>query len=308
MSDFSSVRTNTLRGGQALPFDIFVAIGEKYILFLRSGDAFEQERFTRLKEKKVKKVFIKVEDEEKYQKFLDSNLNEVLNTASQTSLESKSEIIAGRQAANVEAVMENPEDKKAYEMTQASNAIFTEFLKSNPTAVQHILKEQNTDNNIPQHCVNVAAIAVRLGEKLKLAPNMIESLSLGGLFHDMGHLDQPELFRKEGMTADELANYKKHPMNAGNRIKDLNHFDPEIIKIVAQHEETLDGLGFPQGLKDKHIHSLAIIIGLANAYDKMVSFEKVPIDTAKKEVMTRFVGKYPLDQIQFLQQIIAEKA
>jgi HD-GYP domain-containing protein (c-di-GMP phosphodiesterase class II) len=304
MSDFTSVRTNTLRGDQSIPFDIYVTINEKYVMFLRNGDVFEASRFQRLKDKKVKKVFIKAEDEKKYQSFLDSSLAEVMNSSSTKSVEAKSQIIAGRQAANVDAVMEKPEDQEAYAIAQASNAIFTKFLSAHPDAVRLILKEENTDHSISQHCVNVAAISTKLGEKLKLPASVIENISLGALFHDMGHLDQVDLFRKADLTADELKSYKEHPLRAGNRIKELNHFDPEIIKIIAQHEEMLDGSGFPNGLRDKQVHSLAIIIGLANAYDKMLAFEKLPIEKAKKEIMTRFVGKYPLDHIQFLQQII----
>ena len=56
--DYTTIRVSTLRGDQKINFDAYLKIGEKMVLYVRQGDSFEGDRLKRLKEKKLKKMFI----------------------------------------------------------------------------------------------------------------------------------------------------------------------------------------------------------------------------------------------------------
>ena len=45
----------------------------------------------------------------------------------------------------------------------------------------------------------------------------------------------------------------------------------EVLMIVAQHHESLDGSGFPAQLKGLAVYDLARIVTIANVYDNLVS-------------------------------------
>jgi hypothetical protein len=67
-------RVCTLRGDQQINFDAFVQVAGKQILYLRKGDSFEGERLKRLKAKKLRKMYIRVEDEDAYRKYMAQNI------------------------------------------------------------------------------------------------------------------------------------------------------------------------------------------------------------------------------------------
>jgi hypothetical protein len=55
-----------------------------------------------------------------------------------------------------------------------------------------------------------------------------------------------------------LANY---PAYSAMLLQQCGGFDAEVIRIVAEHRERLDGSGLPKGLKGDKIHPHALIIG-----------------------------------------------
>jgi hypothetical protein len=46
--EFTSVRVSTLRGDLRIPFDVYVKVAGKFILYCRSGSSFEGVRLERL--------------------------------------------------------------------------------------------------------------------------------------------------------------------------------------------------------------------------------------------------------------------
>ena len=103
------------------------------------------------------------------------------------------------------------------------------------------------------------------------------------------------------------AHYIEHPRVGAEEVKEKKHFDAQVIHIIMQHEETSDGKGFPQKLNQVKIDRLALICGTANAYDRLVTFEKIPAKEAAKKMMVEKMGKYPLDHLQALQSVLKEQ-
>jgi HD-GYP domain-containing protein (c-di-GMP phosphodiesterase class II) len=64
-----------------------------------------------------------------------------------------------------------------------------------------------------------------------------------------------------------------------------------VISIIVQHEEYIDGRGFPQGLQEKNMDPLAVIVSTCNALDRLLTFERVPQKDAVKNALN---NKYRL--------------
>ncbi len=124
-------------------------------------------------------------------------------------------------------------------------------------------------------------------------------IEMAGLLHDIGHIGlDRNLFLKKGvLTHEEYESIKSHPDIGG---KFLGSVEPlsEIVAIVVQHHERIDGRGYPMGLSGKDIGQTARIISIAESYDSMVSqySYKAPVskDIAIAELMqyrgTQFDG------------------
>lgn len=303
--DYVSIRVSTLRGDQPIDFDAYVKINEKYILYLRKGDSFEGARLKRLKEKKLKKMFIAQDVEESYRNYLKKNIEVAYDNNSNKSIQTRSEIIQGHQQSNTEMVFENPEDQAAYNETKKSAQEYVQFLMANTDAVTSVLKIENSDKNVAHHGVSVATLSVALAQKLKVDPKLTPLLTLGALLHDIGHHDSGLNIQRKlsEMSPEDLKLYKTHPTAGATRVQDKKHFDQMVIKIINDHEESLDGKGFPQGLRENQLDPLALIVSAANTFDRMITFENVPRADAAKTLMIERVGAYPLTHLQFLSEI-----
>lgn len=303
----TSIRVSTLRGDQKIDFDVFVRINEKMVHYLRRGDSFEGARLKRLKEKKLKNLYILNDDEPNYRAYLKANIESAYDTSSKKDIQTRAEIIQGDQQSHVEEVFERPEDKKAYEETRDASNKFVDFLVSNSQATQAILKLDNSDKNLAHHGVTVGTLAVALSQRLKLPdPKMPHWLTLGSLLHDIGLHDVKLNFSQpiKLLTPEELTQYKNHPHNGIEKLKNTMHFDPQVLKIINEHEECLDGTGFPKGLRENQLDPLSIIVSSCNAMDRLMTFEGVSKNDAPKKLMIEQVGKHPLDQIKILAEII----
>jgi putative nucleotidyltransferase with HDIG domain len=307
-TEYVPIRVSTLRGDQAIEFDAFIKINEKFILYLRKGDSFEGERLTRLKSKKLKKMFILPDSEVNYRNYLQKNIDMAYDKNSGKSLSNRAEIIQGNQQSNAEAVMENPENEKTYNDTKDAVGKFVDFLgQEGSEGIAHIMKIDNADQNIAHHGVTVSTLAVALAKKLGVTdPKMLQLLSLGALLHDFEHFHSGISINRplSALTPEELKIYKSHPLTGAQKVQDKKHFDPAVINIIAQHEEYVDGKGFPNGLTESKMDPLAVIVASCNALDRLITFEGVAKKEAVRRMMISSVGQHPLNHIQYLGDIM----
>lgn len=304
---FVPIRVSTLRGDLKIEFDTYVKINDKHILYLRRGDSFEGPRLQRLKEKKLKKMFIRDEDEGNYRSYLSQNIDTAYEGGSNKSLATRCEIIQGAQQANAEAVMEIPDDIEAYTIAKDDSARFVKFLTTEDKALGHILAQENLDKNIAHHGVTVATLATGIAKKLgRFDMKQMQMLSLGSLIHDIEHFySAVDIARSRlKLTPEELTYYESHPTEGARRLSEKKHIDSQVIKIISQHEEYIDGSGFPVGLKESQMDGLAIVASTANALDRLMTFEGVPKKDAVKTLTIKHVGCHPLEHIQILGDLI----
>jgi putative nucleotidyltransferase with HDIG domain len=305
--DVVSIRVSTLRGDQKINFDAYVKINEKLILYLRRGDSFEGGRLQRLKEKKLKKMFIQPADEGHYREYMQKNIEMAYDNNSGKDIQTRSEIIQGQQQSNIEEVFENPEQAEAYLSAKDAAGKYVQFLISNNKALQSIMSIQNTDKSISHHGVSVATLSVSLAQKLGWTDNKtIQLLSLGAFLHDYGHHDSAIYPRKKvsEMTPDEVQLYRSHAIDGAKKVQDKKHFDQLVLRIINEHEECADGSGYPKKLTEKQLDPASLVVGVCNAFDRMVTFDGVDKADATKSMLVDFVGKYPLGHIQKLIEVI----
>jgi putative nucleotidyltransferase with HDIG domain len=304
--DYVSVRVSTLRGDQKIKFNVFVQINGKMILYIRDGDSFEGSRLKRLKEKKLKKLFIVNDDESKYRDYLLLNIEKAYDNKSATDVQTRAEIIQGSQQSNVEEVFENPENAEAYNLAKESASKYVQFLLGHSEAIQSVLTIDNNDQNVAHHGVNVSTYAVSLAHKLGIVDDkQTQMLALGALLHDYGHNITQFLPSKTmaEMTTDEITVYKSHPEIGTKQVQDKKHFDQQVLNIIMKHEECIDGSGYPQQLRENNIDQLTQIVASANALDRMIIFEGVPRSEVSKKLMMTRVGKHPLAHLQHLAEL-----
>jgi len=301
------IRVSTLRGDQGIDFDVFVKINDKFILYCRKGDSFEGTRLTRLKEKKLKRMFILDSEENNYRQYLDRNIQMAFDQKSGKPLEIRTEIIQGAAQSKTEEVFENPDNVQGYQDAKDGALQFAEFLQKENQALGHILNMKNVDNNMAQHGVTVSSLAVSLAARLGVKESkQTQLLSLGALLHDFEHFHSGLIIARplSQFSAEEQKVYREHPLAGARRLQEKKHFDQTVLNIISQHEEYIDGKGFPQGLTESKTDPLAVIVASANKVDRLLSFEGIPRADLGKTLMIKYTGCHPLEHLKHLSDIV----
>jgi putative nucleotidyltransferase with HDIG domain len=115
-------------------------------------------------------------------------------------------------------------------------------------------------------------IAVKIGREMNLTKEQLDDLRKGGLLHDIGKIAIPfDILDKPGKLSDkEFEIIKKH-VNYGVSIIEPIYSYRDIIPIIQQHHERIDGSGYPYGLTGAEISLYARILAVADVYDAMTS-------------------------------------
>lgn len=305
-NDYISFRVSTLRGDQKIDFNAYLRINEKYILYVRKGDSFEGDRIRKLKKNKLREMYIHTDEVALYRQYIERNLESAYDPKSKTDLQSRAEIVQGAQENCAEEVFENPDSALAYQQARNSIEKYTGFLLSENQAFRAIMNVENADQNIAHHGVSVATLAIILMQQINFDPKQIPLVALGALLHDFDHYHNkvPLQIPTEKLTGEDLIKYRHHPRQGAEAIKDKRHIDPLILKIILQHEETIDGSGFPNQLRERDLEPGSIIVGAANAIDRLTTFQGLTRNEARKIFKINYMGLYPLDYIQKLSDLL----
>ena len=128
------------------------------------------------------------------------------------------------------------------------------------------------DLNTGVHSTRLAEWGMRVGIELGLDEAVLQNLEVAALLHDIGKIGIPDaILRKPAkLDDDEYALMKKHPEYGWLVLRDLPGFEAAALDIL-HHHESLDGKGYPAGLKNDEIPIVSRIVCVIDAFDAMVS-------------------------------------
>ncbi|MBU1640197.1 MAG: HD domain-containing protein [Proteobacteria bacterium] len=170
----------------------------------------------------------------------------------------------------------------------------------------------NRDQYTFEHDMQVAAISLRIGEKLGLSKETLSSLELGCLAHDIGKTAIPDdvLLKPARFNLQDRNIMEYHPL-IGAKLVARHIQDDMIIDIILNHHERLDGSGYPAGLKGDEIGLLPRIVAAADTYEALVSRRPYKKSISSEEALAVLrreaeLGKLDKNVVDTLITIIAD--
>ncbi len=139
------------------------------------------------------------------------------------------------------------------------------------------------------HQQRVSKLATAIAREMKLSQDKIEGTRVASLVHDIGKVNLPtEIISKPNKLVEVEFNLIKNYPKVGYDILKKIDFPWPIAEIVLQHQEKIDGSGYPRGLKGDEICIEAKILGVANVVEAMSSYKSyrpaLSIDEALAEI------------------------
>ena len=178
-------------------------------------------------------------------------------------LQEMREKIAGLEKVKVKCNQLEKELKQSYKKLK----IFMESIAYIITEIVEI-----RDPYLIGHHQRVSKLVTAIAQEMKLPQDKIEGVRFASLVHDVGKVNLPtEIVSKLNKLSEVEFNFvKNHPKISYNILKKVD-FPWPIAEIVFQHQEKIDGSGYPRGLKGAEILIEAKILGVANAIEAMSS-------------------------------------
>ncbi|MEX2373704.1 MAG: HD-GYP domain-containing protein, partial [Dehalococcoidia bacterium] len=122
------------------------------------------------------------------------------------------------------------------------------------------------------HGERVAALAVLIGQKMKVPGSRLRGIAAGALLHDVGKIGVPDaILHKPGALTDTEGDViREHPARGADMLR--NHFNQRVEEhVIRHHHERWDGTGYPAGLAGEAIPLEARIAAVADVYDALRS-------------------------------------
>jgi len=138
------------------------------------------------------------------------------------------------------------------------------------------------------HSKKVTEYAVGICETLNVSEEETERIRVASLLHDYGKIGVPDvILKKEGrLTEQEYDTVKTHTCKTQSILEGINFegIYHNIPAIAGSHHESIDGSGYPNGLKGDDIPLGALIIAVADFFEAITSKrhyrEPMPVDIA----------------------------
>ncbi len=148
-----------------------------------------------------------------------------------------------------------------------------ESVGNNPDALLWLTKLKSRDSYAYDHGIDVAIYLLAFGRHLGYPKDKMRILGVSGLMQDIGKLRvREELLGKSGkLTAAEFDEVKYHVNHSIDILRETQDIPREVLAVVAQHHERLDGSGYPRRLKGDQINSFASMAGIVDSFEALVS-------------------------------------
>lgn len=258
------LRRDTIPG-----FDLYVAAGDRLVLYHAAGAPFDEAAEQRLGEHMHATFYIRAADRDRLRSYLQQDLRAAL-----TSIGPPHELallLFDATCDAVDAVMANPDDPVPLQTAAGVAVLAMEQVIKEPRVLGAFVSLGQAGTHVYSHAAQSCFFAVALGYRAGMAMDELPALAVAGLLHDVGQarLD-PELVRRSpsSFTKVERTMFQRHPV-LGAEIVARGHLPAEAALFVRQHHEQPDGAGYPAGVSGGELSLGARVLAVVDAYDDL---------------------------------------
>ncbi|BDQ37924.1 HD family phosphohydrolase [Pseudodesulfovibrio nedwellii] len=255
-------------------FSVYLWQGGDFVLYTASGQKFTTRHRQVLHKNGIKEIYIQGAEKPQYEKYIERNLGKILQDEN-LPIEARTKIFY--EAANV--VMQNVFDRKL------PSALRARHFDRIADVVKNSIKFLAADNSLSSvapfishdyktytHCMQVFIYSVALFQTYEMNDHEVFEFGLGALLHDVGKAKIPKrILNKRGpLTQAEREIIKEHPVHGVSMCAHLP-MTQNTINCILFHHETMDGKGYPSGIKGDNVPMPVRIITLADIYDALTT-------------------------------------
>jgi HD-GYP domain-containing protein (c-di-GMP phosphodiesterase class II) len=122
------------------------------------------------------------------------------------------------------------------------------------------------------HSDRVTKYSVLIAKEMGMPEDFLETVQVSAQLHDVGKIGiEDRILKKPGaLTAEEFEIMKTHTTKGANILRPVAKLK-DMIPGIELHHESLDGRGYPHGIKGDEIPVLPRIIAVADTFDALTT-------------------------------------
>ena len=187
--------------------------------------------------------------------------------------------------------------KLVFENILPNLLVVAQYLKKDPHKIVGLIKRIRPSEELWIQSTNVLFIG--LGAYLRTYQNEINekflnSLVIGLSLVYLGKTKIPDyiLKKKTNLSSEEERQLLQYPLVGARLLEKYGHRDKVALQCILEHNERLDGSGFPRGLRTTEISVPGRIAAISSAFNEMLcSYSEVNSSVIKK--IAQFFSKNP---------------
>ncbi len=305
-SGFFRIRLSTIRPDQEVPFNIYIHLDQKMVVYLHQGDRLKTEKIITLHNKDTgESFFVADTDKQTYRDYVKFSMNSDLIHDDQ-----KAVILRESSIAILEDLYENPDVAKALEDSKPIITDLLQFMKDAPESVGNLISLSGHDFYTYNHSFDVSIYSLGLGQALGFDQKTLEELGQSSLFHDIGKrlVDVNILCKKGPLDENEWVQMRMHPQFGLKILNEHQGISDAIKAACYEHHESWTGGGYPQDLSGHEIHPFGRIVALTDTYDAMTTQRSYNVPMKPTEALnmmkSKLAGRFDPEMLKAMYSVL----
>jgi HD-GYP domain-containing protein (c-di-GMP phosphodiesterase class II) len=243
-----------------------------FVKVLEPGQLFSEDWRLRLLDEQITVLYAEEGDLEA----MDEYFKEVVEAAledSWLSMQDQAAMLRAYGAFLAEGIFEDPHHPGTFEAAAWWADATARFLfqRSPGAAVLYRLFSKNYQAYL--HSVQVSLLVMAVCRAMAWRNQEVRDAGVAALYHDMGKawVDSRILHKPGSLTREEFAHIRRHPLQAHEHLKKMGWMNANQLEGVLSHHESMDGTGYPHGLKGTDIHPYARVIHVVDCFDAITT-------------------------------------
>jgi len=175
-------------------------------------------------------------------------------------------------------ILQNAHAGKAVNFRRAKRAVQTmvDIAAKDEFFLLALSTIKNYDEYTYNHSTNVAVLSISFGQHLGLTKQLLGSLGMAALLHDIGktRVDKAVLNKTGKLARDEWETLKSHPVQGVKRLlqsAEMNELLMRTIIVAFQHHKRVDLQGYPETRSEHDLNLFSKIVAIADCYDALTT-------------------------------------
>jgi PAS domain S-box-containing protein/putative nucleotidyltransferase with HDIG domain len=179
-----------------------------------------------------------------------------------------------------DVTIDRDEQREATRLTEALSRSFSGITE----AISDLAERR--DPYTAGHARGVAVLATRIAREMGMEEDDLQGIKVCATLHDIGKITiSSGILNKSGrLSKNEWGIIETHSATAYEVLCRID-FPWPVAEVVYQHQERLDGSGYPRRLRGDEIHPWARILAVADVIDAMMTHRPYRPALSKREAL-----------------------